>query len=348
MIWPSSTMHREELSFKLSDSGTGVAQCLTILAAASRDFPSCIVIDEINSFLHPRAVRTLILILRENYSHHQYIISTHSADVIAYSGPSTAYYVEKINFQSSIKRLDITALEDARPVYRALGISMMDVFGSEKILWVEGQTEEIVFPMLIDSPLSKAGIAIKAVPATGDFSNKKRTRKMVADLYASVVSSVAPLVERMVFSFDRENLSDEAIESFELELDGKLHILPRRNLECYLINPFAITVLLNSYLSDVSVNIADIEEWIEKNGSRDKYRAKKYWNGDIKNVEWLKFVDGALIIKDLFNEITDCKIEFRKTKHSPEIFMTIKNNSPDELSELKRFCEKLFCNLLKD
>lgn len=95
LIWPTENRARDELSFDLENSGTGVAQCLTILAAASSEIPSSILIDEINSFLHPSAVKRLIYVLREYYNYHQYIISTHSADVISHSGASSAYYIEK-------------------------------------------------------------------------------------------------------------------------------------------------------------------------------------------------------------------------------------------------------------
>src|SRR6059058_1643718 len=73
----------------LSDSGTGVAQVIAILAAVLTRTYAVIVIDEINSFLHPAAAKALIRILKTEHGDHQYIISTHSAEVISASQPNS-------------------------------------------------------------------------------------------------------------------------------------------------------------------------------------------------------------------------------------------------------------------
>lgn len=346
MIWPTDRMDREELSFRLSDSGTGVAQCLTILVAASSGFPSCILIDEINSFLHPRAVRSLISILREYYNQHQYIVSTHSADVIAFASPSTAYFVEKTGFVSSAKSLDLKKIEDARSIYRSLGVSMMDVFGADRIFWVEGQTEEICFPLLLNDTEDMSGIIIKAVPATGDFTAKKRTKKMIIDLYNSVVSSVVPLIEGMVFSFDREDLSDETVNLFQSNFKDKVYLLPRRNIECYLINCHAITTVINSYIKENLVSEEIVRKWLVENGGKEIYSASKFWRGEITDRDWLKRVDGARLIGDLFAELSENRVEFRKTKHSSEILIEIKNANPKDIRELQRYI-RIIINKLK-
>ena len=62
-IWPTETRERVELSFPLNSSGTGVAQVIALLTAIMTIDKAVIIIDEINSFLHPAAVKALLRIL---------------------------------------------------------------------------------------------------------------------------------------------------------------------------------------------------------------------------------------------------------------------------------------------
>ena len=57
-VWPTAAMERVELSFPLNSSGTGVAQTIAILTAIMTIDNAVIIIDEINSFLHPAAKAT--------------------------------------------------------------------------------------------------------------------------------------------------------------------------------------------------------------------------------------------------------------------------------------------------
>ncbi len=55
LIWPTTAMEQPELAFPLSESGTGLGQVLAILSVVMTTTQSIIIIDEINSFLHPGA-----------------------------------------------------------------------------------------------------------------------------------------------------------------------------------------------------------------------------------------------------------------------------------------------------
>jgi AAA15 family ATPase/GTPase len=53
-------MERRELGFSLDSSGTGVSQVVAILTVMAMFTQAVIVIDEINSFLHPAAAKITI------------------------------------------------------------------------------------------------------------------------------------------------------------------------------------------------------------------------------------------------------------------------------------------------
>ena len=66
-----------------------------------------VIIDEINSFLHPAAVKALLRILQTQYTQYQYIISTHAPEVISFSNPKTIYLVKRVGYESSIEQLNL-------------------------------------------------------------------------------------------------------------------------------------------------------------------------------------------------------------------------------------------------
>ena len=72
---------RHDLTLPLSEGGTGVGQVLAILYVVLRSSGNIIIIDEPNSFLHPRAAKELIGILKEDRSN-QYILSTHYPEIV--------------------------------------------------------------------------------------------------------------------------------------------------------------------------------------------------------------------------------------------------------------------------
>ena len=81
---------RDDLPHSLSECGTGVGQVLAILYVVMRSTGDVICIDEPNSFLHPGAAKALVEILNEQQEH-QYIIGTHSPEVIVASRPERLF-----------------------------------------------------------------------------------------------------------------------------------------------------------------------------------------------------------------------------------------------------------------
>jgi len=95
-----SGVRRPGITVSLDESGTGVGQVLALLyVVVTADFPRIIAIDEPNSFLHPGAAKKLLTILKQ--FEHQYIISTHSAELIRVADPEFLHLVEWDNSTES-------------------------------------------------------------------------------------------------------------------------------------------------------------------------------------------------------------------------------------------------------
>lgn len=340
LIWPERDSMYEELAFSLEESGTGVGQLIAIITAVVTSDQSIILVDEINSFLHPSSVKKLLSLFRSDYSHHQYIISTHSADVISGSDAERIYLVSKAGFESSVSKVSLEDAAHAREIASTLGFSMMDVFGHDRIIWVEGPTEEICFQYQARhlGVLKSAGVGFASVASTDAFSGRGYGRS-VAEIYERAGKRLSPLLRGMAFGLDRERLSDDAVAKLERS-HRKLRFLPRRCIECYLLDTRAIAAVL-SELDDRDHLEPSVLEALNIGGDRE-FGAPSQWNSDLKHAPWLKRVDAAKLLHAVFQRVTESRVEYRKTRDAISLLKWINENNPEGLSELYDFLRKLF------
>jgi hypothetical protein len=346
LVWPDRDARYEELAFSLDESGTGVGQLLAIITAVATSEESVILIDEINSFLHPSAVKRLLALLRSEYGRHQYIISSHSSDAIASSNAERLYIVAKQGFRSYVAPVSLEDAAQAREVAGALGFSMMDVFGHDRLIWVEGPTEELCFQHLARrlDIVSEPGLGFASVSSTDGFSKSGESRS-AADIYDRAAKTLAPLLRGMAFGLDRERLSDEAVAKLQ-KSKRKLRFLPRRCLECYLLDPEAISHVLSEL--DNRHHTPDAVRQAFEVGSLNEYGASSQWNGDIGNLDWLKRVDGARLLSRTFNVLTETRVEYRKTRDGISILNRILDENGEQLQELIAFVKSLIAIAQRD
>jgi predicted ATPase len=340
LVWPQEDTSRSELSFSLASSGTGVGQLLAILTAVVSVDQAVVIIDEINTFLHPTASKGLISLLRSEYPQHQYIISTHSSDVLSSAVSDRVFLIKRDGYASEVQNVDLGNFRTSREVAGHLGFSMMDVFGHDRLIWVEGQTEELCIPFLLrHSGIDTEGIGFVAVASTAEFSNRGASTKSVIDLYDKVAKASAPLLKGMAFGLDRERLSDEAVQKLERS-KRKLKFLPRRALENFLIDPKGIAGVLNSNLEE-AFTAEMVADWLRENGGNAEFGAASKWNGSIETHSWLVKVDAPRLLEGMFRDLSAHRLEFRKTTHSVEILKNILAEDKEGLQDLVGFAVKL-------
>ena len=188
MNHPTAGSPRPRVEIALGDSGTGVSQVLALLyVAVTAPAPRTIVIDEPNSFLHPGAARKLLSILRS--FQHQYVITTHSSDIIRTLEPDFVHLVEWNGLSAQFRTMDRNSIADQRRILNELGVRLSDVFGADNILWVEGPTEQQCFPLLLEHlRIPAPATSIVSVIAPSDFEARKPKAKMTWELYERLVS----------------------------------------------------------------------------------------------------------------------------------------------------------------
>ena len=324
---------REDLAIPLQESGTGVGQVLAILYVAMTVKNGVIVIDEPNSFLHPGAAKNLIQILRQ-YDQHQYILATHSADLIATAKPEIVHLVKWENGESKVERIDSRKVDHLRDILLEIGVSFSDLFGYDRAIWVEGPTEEICFPLILEKLLNRVelGLIFVAVRNTGDFEKKRDRKKLIWEIYEKLSSGALLLPNAVSFSFDREDRTEQDIDDLRRQSKGRAHFISRLTYENYLLIPEAITALVNSLPREGQsiVTEGQVTEWLAENGGK----FGPNWTGDVTNSGWLAKVHAPNLLKKLLNELASAGDNFEKTHHSKFLTQWIIDNRPEKLADI--------------
>ena len=320
-------MRRDDLATPLSRMGSGIGNVIAMLyvVLTSRQ-PQVIAIDEPNSFLHPRALRELLQILATEATQHQIILTAHSADVLTAINPSLITMFDFDGATTTVKQVGAQDISSLRTNLSDLGIHMTDLHGRDRVLWVEGQTEEIVMPELLRTFCSDiaAGTAVLRVEHTGTFEKKGVDPVEVSKLYTRLSGSSALVPPMVAILLDRE--LHTKVVCVELEKKSNLKFLERRMLENYVLIPEAIAAVLNALGEAVTV-----EKISELLVNRDV----------IETADFTK-LDGAKVLKEIFAEVSDARYEFKKTRDVPELISYLLANNADKLSELGAYLKKLF------
>jgi predicted ATPase len=343
-LWPTDAMDRLEFSFPLSLSGTGVSQAIAILTAIMTTQESVIIIDEINSFLHPSATKALLRIIQTHYSQHQYIISTHSPEVVSFGNPRTIHLITRTANDSSIRSLDPQSVETFSEIADQLGISMADVFAADRVIWVEGPTEELCFPYIYYEFYGEIpkGTIFTSLVTTGDFLGKKKNRDMVIRVYTKLSSGASALLTDTLFSFDGELLTQQEKDDLIKLSQKAVHFLPRRHIECYLIDARAIAELIaqRCELPPGTFDKFDIESTIGEFAQADPFYIEE-WKGDISDPVWLGKVDAARLICAVCGRVSDEKMSFRKKEDSLFLTKSIMTSTKENIRPLADYIKSL-------
>ena len=327
---------RDDLAIPLSESGTGIGQVLAMLyVVLTTEYPRTIIIDEPQSFLNPGAVRKLIEILKQ-YSHHQFIITTHSPEVVSSVNPQTLFLLRKIEAETVIEQLESTEAQDQKILLSEVGARLADVFGADNILWVEGATEEQCFPLIVEKVLQKPlqGTKILGVVQTGDFES--RHSELILQIYDRLSKGSGLIPPAIGFIFDREGRSQQDQQDLIRRSQDKLVFLPRRMYENYLLNPRAIAAIASQIegFRDMPVTAEEVEKWLQCNRSHQEYNDSKISEPERMGDGWMQNVHGAKILADIFSVFSESRVEYDKVTYGVALTEWIVENAPEDLAEV--------------
>jgi hypothetical protein len=316
---------RPDLAISLGESGTGISQVLSILYVLMSQRRSVIVIDEPNSFLHPGAVKKLSEIMKL-FPQHQYVISTHSPDVISSISPENILLIKADDGESKIDILNMDDITNIKTTLDDVGASIADVFGLEAVIWVEGQTEAECFPAILRHFSRRSPVGLSFVPMrhTSDFEGRRRDPKEAWEIYQRLSSGASLLPIAVAFSFDREGRSEQAVEDMRRQSKGSAYFLPARMYENFLLHRRAIAAVIGEDLG-IAPSEAVVAEVLDEA------------IGSLPFTE----VDAAKMLGEVFLKLTEAKLEYRKLRHSVMITRWLLDNDEDYLRELADYVIKI-------
>lgn len=342
LVWEGSESDRIDLAIPLAASGTGIGQVVAILyALTTATTPQCLIVEEPNTYLHPGAVQALIEILRTHPIPHQFILTTHSPEVVAASQPRVIYLLRKERRETRSVLIDANDLSQVRALLREVGANLASVFGADRIVWVEGESEEACFPILASDVLKAQlrGTTFLAVLHTGDFDRKgQRFKERVVEIYDRLTKGAGLLPPATAFVFDGEARSSGAKETLDRLSGGRVRFLKRRTLENYFLLPDAISAVLgglHTFRADSPPSPTAVKKWIDDNATDGTGSPRYGARTGPENLDaWRAEVNGAKLMEDLFQALSGAKEEYRKTLHAPMFTRWLAANRPGELEEI--------------
>lgn len=328
----SREISRPDLAIPMDRVGTGVSNAIAMLyVTLTARTPKIILLEEPNSFLHPRALRELLVILAEAGAMHQFFVTTHSSDVLRSIDPSTVTLLENDGVQTTGKQTHHDNLASFQAGLLDLGIRLTDLHGCDSVLWVEGETEEAIFPLILGKffPSVAQGIATLRLHATGDFESRKIKADKVAAIYRRLSEATFLAPPMVAITLDREDRRPEQIEALSQNTAGLVQFLPRTMIEDYLAIPDAISAII--FLEyKIATNPVEIREAIEraKVEKRNRVRPDSQGNSPLHY---------AKILKEVFENFAGPGNEYEKARHGPLLANWILENCPENFEELRQW-----------
>jgi predicted ATPase len=332
IVWTTAKeSERIDLALPLSECGTGLGQVMAILYVMLHpETAETIIIDEPQSFLHPGAARKLIDVLKV-HSKQQIIIATHSPTIISAAEPETITIAVQKSSETQLDQLEGRDSKTLETCLAEIGSRLADVFGSDNVLWVEGATEAICFPIILNRIAKKSlmGTAIVGVRQVGDLEG--RDAKRVFEIYNSLSATASLIPPAIGFLLDRECRNSQQRQELNKLGKNRVTFLPRRMYENYLLHASAVAQVVNGIADFSATPVAefDVQKLIDKRRSATSY----FCNGQIPQdaAEWVREIDGARVLKEIFAELSQNRVIYDKVKHSVELTKWIVENAPKEL-----------------
>ncbi|WP_339307659.1 AAA family ATPase [Paenibacillus sp. FSL R5-0519] len=329
----SITFDGLDTAIPLNHCGSGYTHVLLLLCVLFTKGNCVILFDEPQVFLHPSAEKAIYDIVNE-IGEHQYIFTTHSPILINYPSEKHLYHVSKNKGISSF-----TQLMHIQELLHDIGVSNSDYALSDKLIFVEGQTEELVIPMILSHfGLKQIGYnyRILNMKGTGNYFSKNsamREYKNKLDLVLSGISK-SPIPYKIIIDADEK--TDEKLNELRKSYGEHIIILGRREYENYFLDCYQeISEIINQNSSIAATDPDRIKSKIDHllSSTDDNKLFHRKGSTDV-----LKDVVGSKVLERLFKSYS---LHYNKIVHGMELTKLVLNNTPEKFeffkSELQDF-----------
>lgn len=217
----------------LKDLGTGVEQLLmTITVGLTQQSPFTLLIEEPETNLNPNAQRALLRLLQGWAADRLIIAATHSAVMLDWSPAGDRLWLVT-------REQDVSLVEPVRadplPLMEALGVRLSDVLSADRVLVVEGSSDEDILQVWFPEVLRHPRVAVLC----GRGGDNARH----ADQFAAWLADTDRAgMRRVLYLRDHDELAPKILQ--RLTQSQSVHVLQRREIENYLLDPAAIATVI--------------------------------------------------------------------------------------------------------
>jgi hypothetical protein len=319
--------------------GTGLEQMLALaVGVLTAEEPKLALIDEPQAHLHPHAERALLGLLAA-HPEHQFVVATHS-HVLLRSRPLRQARLLSLHDGHT----DVAQVQDELQILGELGISAADLWLVDRLLWVEGPTEERVFQLLAAEKLPDAEVStmgVRRMPESSRFAGSRREAQAAYDFCTEVAEAIAPLAVDMLFVFDVDDKPVEFRERINIASHGRVVFLPVRELENLFLEPALIhrgltqrCELAELEAPTLDTVTAKLEELLAK---RDDVHL--YPRGTSAEADASEVVRGSAVLKRLWWDLATA--EYDKVRDGERLAKVSLETGGDELAPLTEILERI-------
>lgn len=318
----------------LSNCGSGYTHVLLFLCVLYTRKSKVVLFDEPQVFLHPSAEKAIYDLINER-DEQQYLLTTHSPILINYPFEKNIVYVKKENSESKFLELD-----EIQEVLSDIGIKNSDFALSEKVIFVEGESEEVILPFILNYFGAKQlgyNYRILRMNGTGNEFTKNSAMTRNKEKIDQILGQIAysPIPYRILIDMDEK--SAEKIDAIEKKYGENVIILDKREFENYFLECYQE---LATVISEETGQTIDREEMQRKvNSLLALENDNKLYPREI--TDRLTNVVGSEVLERIFKEYS---ISYNKIKHGLRITEVILKHNPEKLDFFK---EKLL-NFVRD
>jgi energy-coupling factor transporter ATP-binding protein EcfA2 len=240
--------------FLAEANGAGVREALRLILDLELKQPALVLIEEPEVHLHPGLEYAMYSYLREKSKSQQIFVTTHSTNFVDSVSFQNIYLVARENERTTINVVDKE--DGALEIPTSLGLRLSTVFMYDRLLFVEGPSDEAVlreFARILDIDLAGANMNFVQMGGVTNFAH-----------YAaeSTLSLLSRKNLKLWFLTDRDERSDGDVQAMMQKLgeNARLLVTESRDLESYLLNPKSVQHFIASKLENLGGDLPSVEE----------------------------------------------------------------------------------------
>lgn len=219
--------------FLVQVNGAGIREALRLILDYEFARPDILLVEEPEIHLHPALETSMLRYMKRVASESQIFITTHSTNFLDTAEMRNVYLVSK-DSSTNVQLIDMAEAQNSIP--KELGLRLSSVFMFDRLVFVEGPTDEEVLRELsatLDINLAQANVGF--VPMGG-------VRNLASYATENTIGFLSKRQVGLWFVMDRDERDDVEVQKLvqSLGTKAKTVVLKRRELENYLIVPSAL------------------------------------------------------------------------------------------------------------